>query len=706
MADSIRDIVLRLHQDGYSVIPLGLGEDGKGPRIKWGQYKEKQPPRLFVSNWEDKWKPSLWGILMSDTVALLDADTAESYDRMKADLGEPHVISPRPGGHWYIDTTGHPLKNAEKPLPGIDVKGVGGLACLVGRSKKGEYRIQRLPLRSELIPYDSLPEWIKEGLEGSKERAEPGAIKFLDGVPEGERDWDAYKYACRLFGKGLEQVEVTPLVLIAAARCKPPLPPDEALKCIESASEFMFKTTIHQTDTGNALMLAEMFGDSLRYDHRRECWLRWKGHHWSPDDDGHVSRLVVKVAKARQKRAMKIEAVDADKKREFAWGVSTEHQKQINNCLRRAMDTIPLADSGDDWDRDAMLLGGPNGIIDLRTGKRRDGRPEDRITKSIGAVFDSEAECPIWLAFLESATKGDADLIEYLQRAVGYSLTGLVQKLAFFFLLGPSFTGKTTFIMTIRKMMGEYGWKIPTKILMQKDRLYGGPSESIANLRGVRFAYASETEENNRLAAALLKELVSGETMTADKKYEHEREFSQTWKIWLTSNYEPAVSDRSKGFWNRVKVILFESEVSGDQIDETLPAKLEKELPGILNWAIEGCLKQQVDGLREPKSVTDAVEQYRRDQDTIGRFIEDRCIEGQDEESEAGNLRDCYIEWAKKAGIGRLETLSTTLFGTEIGRRYRWKKGEKGKVYYGIGIKPIVEMIDGKLKIDMSEIDR
>lgn len=552
---------------------------------------------------------------------------------------------------------------------------------------------------------EEAPEWL---IKMATEKDSGEKANFETPIEEGGRDIGFTSLAGSMRAAGANEETIYDVLVLKNNRPgQDPLTDKELRKIAKSIGSKPIQ--VNPTEIGNAEILISQHGNELRYDHRRRRWLRWGEHHWEVDRDGYISRLVQNIAKVRYRRAVAMKITDEDsekrKKREFAWAILSEQRRVVSACIDLAKGMLPIADSGNNWDKDIMLLGAPNGIIDLNTGKLRDGKPKDRITRSIGTSFDPKAKCPTWLAFLKFATREDADLIEYLQRAVGYSLTGVVKALAFFFIFGPSFTGKSTFIITIRKLMGEYGWKIPAKLLMLKDKVYGGPSESLANLEGVRFAYASETEENKHLAAALLKELTSGESLTADRKYEHEGEFLPTYKIWLTSNHEPAVSDSSKGFWNRAKVIEFEAEVSGDKIDKDLGDNLEKELAGILNWAIEGCLKWQRDGLQEPKSVTDAVEQYRRDQDTIGRFIEDRCIVGPDEEAGAGSLHDSYTKWAKDEGIGKFETLKSTAFGTEIGKRYKNKHTDKGKVYYGIGIKPIVEMVNGKLHVDLSEID-
>ena len=244
MADNIRGIVLRLHKEGYSVIPSGSGKDGKSPDLNsWKPFQQKQPTEKHINSWLLVKNPPLWGILTSETVAVIDADTAEARSKLESELGKPHVITPSGGAHWYLDTTGHPLKSSTKPLPGIDVKAVGGFINLLGRNKQGEYQIQRLPLRSELISYDSLPEWIKEGMGASKEKPEPEP-QSGEPILEGVRDETLTKMggAARRVGNTFSEI----LALLREAnrnRCQPPLDDEQVAKIARSVSRYEPETT-------------------------------------------------------------------------------------------------------------------------------------------------------------------------------------------------------------------------------------------------------------------------------------------------------------------------------------------------------------------------------------------------------------------------------------------------------------------------------
>lgn len=242
MADSIRNTVLQLHREGYSIIPSGGGKDGKSPNLgSWKPFQQKQPTKEQISSWLLVKKPPLWGIVTNENVAVFDADTAEARSKLESELGKPHVITPSGGAHWYLDTTGHPLKSSTKPLPGIDVKAVGGFVNLVGRNKQGEYHIERSPLHSELIPYDSLPEWITERIGPSKapeERPEP-ASQSDESIPKGVRDDTLTR-----IGGGARRVGTTFSEILALLRevnrnrCQPPLDDEQVVKIAKSVSRY------------------------------------------------------------------------------------------------------------------------------------------------------------------------------------------------------------------------------------------------------------------------------------------------------------------------------------------------------------------------------------------------------------------------------------------------------------------------------------
>jgi len=284
--------------------------------------------------------------------------------------------------------------------------------------------------------------------------------------------------------------------------------------------------------------------------------------------------------------------------------------------------------------------------------------------------------------FLERVTGNNIELITYLQRAVGYSLTGDTRSQTMFFLYGLGSNGKSTFITTIRKLTGGYGAKANTSLFMTKDKNSGGPSEDLANLQGKRFVMASEIEDGRRLAVVLIKEMTGGEVIRADRKYEHEIEFQPVHKIWLVGNHKPVITDTTLSIWRRVKLIPFIVTIGNKEIDPNLPAKLEGELSGILTWAVKGCLDWQKYGLQEPKAVTSATSDYRHEQDVLGDFIDDYCRIKPTAAVSKHDLKTAYEEWCNSSGSqpASQKTFSARLIERGI------TEGKSGSTRYWKGI--------------------
>ncbi len=559
---------------------------------------------------------------------------------------------------------------------GIEVYDQGRYFALTGNIYQGRDTIQE---RQEEL--DAL---FIETFGGSNE---PTPESQGEPIQEGQRNSTLLSLAGSMRHKGMTAGEIeSALMVVNQGRCQPPLEEKEVLAIVKSVSRYEPATNVHRSDTGNATMLVDEYGDTLRYDHKRKRWLRWGKHRWEINYDGHISRLAQKIARERYSRAAAIKDL-GEREKEAKWAIASEHRAKIDGCVALVKTTEPVTDDGTNWDRDTMLLGAPNGVIDLCTGDLRGGKAEDRITMSIGAVFDPSAECPLWIKFLDRVTDGNIELQKYLQRAVGYSLTGDTKSQVLFFLYGMGNNGKSTFIITIRKLLADYGCRAGMDLFMLKDRTSGGPKESLANLENKRFVSASEIEEGRRLAVSLIKDMTGGETIVADRKFQHEVEYQPQYKVWLAGNHKPTISDTTLSIWRRVKLIPFVVTIPDSEIDHDLPANLEKELSGIFNWAIEGCLEWQRSGLGEPEAVTESTKEYRQEQDTFSRFIEDKCIEGSEETARAGQAYTSYRMWAKGEGIGKFEMLTQTGFGIKMGERYKRKKSPRGQIYIGVRLK-------------------
>lgn len=434
------------------------------------------------------------------------------------------------------------------------------------------------------------------------------------------------------------------------------------------------------TEASAAERFAAQYADRLRYDHRRSRWLVWSKHYWRPDDNGEVTRLALAAAKLWQQQAV-IEITDVNRKSAvLSWALGFERRAKLASLLKLAEDKLPLADSGDRWDTDPWLLGVPNGVVNLRTGELRDGRPEDRITMQTKVAYDPEAKCPRWERFMREIFGGDDDLVDYAWRAHGYSLTGVTSEQVLFLEHGCGANGKGTKANVVRSVLGDYASNLQFATLEFQQRGGGIPND-LAALVGKRYVTAAETNDGTRLNEARIKALTGGDPITARFLHAEFFEFKPAAKFWLQFNHRPVVRDNSHGFWRRIRMLPFEQSFP---IDGELEPTLIAEGPGVLAWMVRGCLAWQERGLAPPAVVSAATEVYRSDSDIIGQFIEEALEADEPSEVGASDLYRHYQEWAKRTGFADRLQLSPVAFGRQCAERFRRVKRMTGWVYTGI----------------------
>ena len=378
----------------------------------------------------------------------------------------------------------------------------------------------------------------------------------------------------------------------------------------------------------------------------------WQGTHWAWDD----GVLILKKAQETVRSIYAEAAAQNDfKARQVlaTWAKSSESNMRISGMLSQAKAHLTVELS--ELDRDGLLYNCLNGTIDLRTGKLQPHKKEDMLTVCVPIPFDPAAKCPTWQSFLNFITADDKELETYLQKSVGYSLTGENKEQIFFDCYGEQGNnGKTTFLTVVRSLLGEYGTSVPIDLFLHNPRSNAaqGHTESLANIQGKRFVIPTELMRRARLAMALLKTVTGNDPIKASRKAEHEIEFVSICKIWIYGNYKADVHETGNSFWRRLKLIPFNAMVPDDQINKDLPAALQKELPGILNWAIAGCLAWQKEGFNESKAVNDATDKYRAESDELAQFIKDACNLGTDREyfTSKKAMKYAYTQWCDDVG--------------------------------------------------------
>lgn len=442
--------------------------------------------------------------------------------------------------------------------------------------------------------------------------------------------------------------------------------------------------TFPLSDTGNAEHFAATQGNAVRYDHRQGRWLLWRTHRWCLDVDAEIRRLAKASIRHRFTTAAACEHLD-ERSRLAKWALSSESRARLEALLALAQAEPPIADAGDNWDQAPLLLGVPNGVIDLRTGQLRAGRQEDRLTMSAATPFDPNAAAPRWDRFIHEVFGGDAALTAFVQRAIGYSLTGDTEEQCLFLCYGTGANGKGTLLNTLHSMLGDYGWNMPfsTVELSQRTSI---PND-MAALVGRRFIVASETNDGTRLNESRIKTLTGCDPITARFLHAEFFTFKPIAKLWLCVNHKPVVRDDSHGFWRRIRLIPFQQTFS---VDTGLAKALQAERPGILAWAVRGCLAwQQFGGLNPPTIVTEATSTYARESDPLAEFLEEFCRLAPDAEAGAAEMYAHYTGWANYRGLSERERLTCTMLGRKMGERFPSEKTRSGKHYKGVSRRPV-----------------
>jgi putative DNA primase/helicase len=425
------------------------------------------------------------------------------------------------------------------------------------------------------------------------------------------------------------------------------------------------------TDLGNARRLVRRHGSEMRCCQGR--WLVWAGGRWRQDDNGEVERRAKQTAVSIYAEVESCR--DADERSQVA-----KHARRSEAEPRiRAMMSLAATEPGvvirpDDLDAEPYLLGCGNGTLDLRTGDLRRSDPADLLSRGTDVEFVAEAECPRWLEFLGEVFDGDRELVAFLQRFVGYSLTGDTREHVLAVLHGSGCNGKSTLVEVVKRLLGGFAStaSFETFVKARGDR---GPRNDLARLHRARMVIASESGKGRRLDEATMKSLTGGDTVTARFLHQEHFEFRPEFKLWLVTNHRPRVDGSDDAIWRRLRLVPFEVNFAGRE-DRLLTTQLEQELPGILNWAIEGCIAWQQDGLGDASAVRRATAEYRADEDTLGAFLAERCV--QEGSVDTGALREAYEVFCDAVGE---QPMGASLLGRELADR-GIRRGGKGRGRY------------------------
>ena len=479
--------------------------------------------------------------------------------------------------------------------------------------------------------------------------------------------------AMRRRGAELDAI-VEGLLATNRTRCRPPLDEDEVRAIADSVVRYRPTSalvTANRTDLGNAERFEAFAGHRFRYVHAWGAWLWFDGTRWQRDLDGEAVRWARDLLRATAAEAGTIPD-EAEREALLKHALDSESSARVTATLTLAQSFLPIAPEALDADPD--LFNVANGTLDLRTG---DLGPHDReamLTRRSPVAYDPDAACPRWEAFLARVLGERAELLTFVQRAVGYSLTGHTGEQVLLLLCGVGANGKSTFLETVRALLGDYATQADFTTFLKRDG--DGVRNDLARLVGARFVAAVEAEAGRPLAEALVKQLTGGDTITARFLFREFFDFKPAFKLWLAANHRPTITVGDHGIWRRLRLVPFTVTIPEAERDPQLTAKLADELPGILAWAVRGCLDWRASSLGQPAEVSAATSAYRDEMDQLGPFLEHATVADAEHRVTARELYTVYERWCE-ANADQPRTQKGFAMGLRE-RGFEAVKGSKG----------------------------
>lgn len=436
------------------------------------------------------------------------------------------------------------------------------------------------------------------------------------------------------------------------------------------------------TELGNAEWFAHEYKERVLHS-KQYGWLIWNGKKWEIDETNKVELYATKLFKtllAFHSEHEDEEVAEAEEKAAHKWGHASQSRRVITNSQLLSIALMPVR--SDELDTNKYLLNCQNGIIDLKAGVLLPHESHHLMTKIADVGYEKDAETPTWTKFLETILvdengKTNHELIRYVQKLIGYSMTGDITDQSMYFLYGGGKNGKSTFINTIKDILGDYARQTNKETFIFKEN-NGGANSDVARLAGSRFVSAIESNEGEKLDESIIKQITGGEAVIARFMHKDYFEFSPEFKVFFTTNHKPIVKGTDEGIWRRIKLVPFLAFIPEEDRDAKLPVKLKEEASGILNWMVEGCLLWQKEGLTPPKQILNSGEEYRNEMDLLLPFILENC--NINPLSEVG-LKELYTEYKYFCQESGDYELKKRTFTRELENRgYKKENGTGNKV--------------------------
>jgi len=627
-----------------------------------------------ISTWKDRFPDCNYGVATGEisNIVVVDVDPknggAQTWSRIERKFGQVTTAECLTGGggkHLYFQyPKGHNIGNSPLSFgPGVDIRGNRGQVVIPPsiHNNGNQYEWINAP---DTVPPAPMPDWLLELILAKGDDGDYDTIGHK--MTKGRRNESIYHASLVLARQGASPDFVkAAIVQWCKTNNAKDVTEEEINKSIDSAFKKVQKEEkakeeaagIPTTDTDNADLIVSTSYNKIRYI-QGMGWYVWNKSFWENDsDDANVIMLATDLmasmrsdalAESKQPGQSKVAAKKAH------WAQLSLNQGKLKAAIALASARERIRIEPDDLDSQEYLhlLNTPNALVNLRNGKVVENSPSFYITHQTKINYDPKAECPFWLNTLDLAFAGNKKLINYMQRAVGYSITGSVSEQCLFICWGEDGNnGKSTILEMILKIIGSYGQMSDADIFVTKDK-NNLVNSSLAQLPGTRFVTINEADEGQKFNEALIKQITGGDSLQACKKFKEPFYYTPQFKLWLRTNEKPIVRGISTAIWRRLKLIPFETPIPADKRlnRDLVDKKLMEEAEGILNWAVKGAVQWFKHGLQDPAEVTAATNDYRSEMDIVAQFLEECTVQDPEYAVERHVLYKAYVGWSKENG--------------------------------------------------------
>ena len=458
------------------------------------------------------------------------------------------------------------------------------------------------------------------------------------------------------------------------------------------------QSNYESTDMGNMNRFVDQYKDTLKSTGTQSSWFVWDGMRWKYcSNNTQATQKAFEVVKSIKTEAL--DTSDIFKKQELLkWSKQSQSNNKILSMINMASKHEDIVVSMSDFDKDISLINCLNGVVDLKSKTLLGIHKHRLISKLANVSYNSSAKAPVFINFINQVFGNDHELIKWVQRAIGYSLTGSVLEQKLFYAYGTGSNGKSTLFEVIHDILAEYSKTTDFETFISKQKSGVRELEAVGELKGIRFVLASETESRGSFNEAIVKKLTGGDTLRGTKLMKSAFEFKPEFKLWFSANHMLYANDGSFGFWRRIRIVPFNQQFD-DKVDLTLKDKLLREKEGIFKWCVDGAYHWYRElrssggktGLGPCSAIDEATERYKSENDVFGEFIKEHIEIKPSSKVGAREVYEQYKLWANSnSGDDYIKPISEMVFSKRMQERGFTKERLKhNKVYVDIKLKNV-----------------